>query len=360
MKFIVTAGGQGTKIWPYSRKDKPKQFQNIVGNESLFAYNVKTLLKKYTPQDIYISTKKSYVDYVKEQAPQIPENNYIIEPDIPRHRGPAEGLAFLVLSIKHPDEPFFLVQSDCIRLPENKYLQMIEACDKLAQKDKKFITGGIRPSFPQLGVDYFRVKSHDVTNDDDIEILEIEEFVYRNNDYEQTKLLVEEQKIVTHCNHACWYPNLIMAAYKKHRPDWYEALMQIKECFGKQDEENLIEQIYSSMSAEPTEKVTEHVFADGYVVNLPFKWIDIGTWNSLYEYASKGGKNHEDGQVISIESTGTLVKSDNSKKLIVAMGLSDMVIVDTADVLLVVPRNKADRIKDIHNELEQQKLEEYL
>src|SRR6266568_1224451 len=134
MKIIVTAGGQGTKLWPYSRQNKPKQFQPIVGDTSSYAETINTLLKEFSSEDIYISTKRKFIKYVSEQSPQIPLRNYIVEPDIAKDRGPGEGLAFLRLSIDHPDEPFFLVQADCIRDPEEKFLEMIRGAEKLVVK----------------------------------------------------------------------------------------------------------------------------------------------------------------------------------------------------------------------------------
>src|SRR5262245_5692179 len=107
MKIIVTAGGQGTKLWPYSRETKPKQFQPVLGDKSLLTDSIETLLTQFAAEDIFISTKQKFIKYVSEQAPQIPLRNYIIEPNILKDRGPAEGLAALRLSVLHPDEPFF-------------------------------------------------------------------------------------------------------------------------------------------------------------------------------------------------------------------------------------------------------------
>src|SRR5258706_16148908 len=112
MKIIVTAGGQGTKLWPYSREHKPKQFQAVVGETSLYTDTIMTLLKKFAPEDIFISTKRKFIKYVSEQSPQIPLKNYIIEPDVAKDRGPGEGLAFVRMSVSFPGEPFFLVQAD--------------------------------------------------------------------------------------------------------------------------------------------------------------------------------------------------------------------------------------------------------
>ncbi|MEN9388980.1 MAG: hypothetical protein RLY61_64, partial [Candidatus Parcubacteria bacterium] len=121
MKFIVTAGGQGTKLWPLSRNSTPKQFQPITGNTSTFVQNIEVLLTRYSPSDIFISTKRKYVKHVLDQAPQISFNNLIIEPDHEKNRGPGEGYAFLKLSLIAPDDVFMLIQSDVVRLPHDNF-----------------------------------------------------------------------------------------------------------------------------------------------------------------------------------------------------------------------------------------------
>jgi mannose-1-phosphate guanylyltransferase len=218
MKFIVTAGGQGTKLWPYSRESEPKQFQKIIGEESLFAYTIAILLREFDPSDIYISTKRRYLHLALTQAPLIPPKNYIIEPDIAKNRGPAEGLAFLTLSMTHPDEPFMIIQTDDLRLPEANFLQMIHDAQRLVQRDKKFISGGIKATYPILGIDYLKL-SKKVELDSDLEIYEVEEFLDRTDDYYQTKELIENFYITTHSNHNCWYPDLMLEAYAKYTPN---------------------------------------------------------------------------------------------------------------------------------------------
>lgn len=359
MKFIVTAGGQGTKIWPYSRKDYPKQFQKIVGDESLFTYNINLLLEQHPAEDIFISTKRKYLKIALDQAPRIPLKNYIIEPDVAKNRGPGEGLAFLKLSMLHPDDPFMIVQTDDIRLPADKYLKMIKTMEKVVRRDRKFLTGGMETTYPVLGVDYFLLGKK-VNSEEEIDTYEIKEFLGRTNDYRATEKLIKENNVLIHCNHACWFPDLMLEAYQKYRPDWYEALMKIKDVIGTSDEDRKIEEIYETMAEGPTEDVTKHVFDYGYTVVLPFKWIDIGTWNSLYEYMSDETGNYSDGQVIAIESQGSLVKSSNKEKLIAILGLDNMVVVDTDDILLIVPRDKADKVKDIQEELEKQNMTNFL
>ena len=359
MKILVTAGGQGTKMWPYSRQDKPKQFQPIIGDVSSYEQTIKTLLKEFTAEDIYISTKRKFIKYISEQSPQIPLKNYIVEPDISKDRGPGEGLAFVRLSINHPDEPFFLVQADCLRDPEEGFLKMIREAEKLVTKHKKLVTGGIKATEAAMGVDYLKL---DGQISDATEAYNIDEFLFRRDTLRETRKLVQNFHVVTHCNHMCWYPEQILEAYKQHRPDWYEALMKIKDAMDKPGEQEAIEKIYATMEKGATEEVTTHVMnnGDAMVILLPYKWTDVGTWGSVYDFFEDGTANYEDGNVISVDTTGSLIKTDNKSKLIAVAGVEDLVIVDTADALLIVPKDQIDKIKKVQTILEERNETEYL
>lgn len=359
MKIIVTAGGQGTKMWPYSRQDKPKQFQPIIGEYSSYEQTINTLLEKFSPEDIYISTKRKFIKYVSEQSPQIPLRNYIVEPDIAKDRGPGEGLAFLRLSIDHPEEPFFVVQADCIRDPNEGFLQMIEEAEKLVIKHRKMVTGGIKATEATMGVDYLKLSNH---VSDSREAYQIEEFLFRRKTLRETKKLVNNFHVVTHCNHTCWYPDLMLEAYKQYRPDWYEKLMEIKEILGKPGENEALERIYAEMEKGPTEDVTTHVMNSGesMVILLPYKWTDVGTWGSVYDFFADGKENYEDGNVISVDSKGSLIKSSHPEKLIAVAGLEDMIVIDTDDALLVIPKDDIDKIKNIQTILKERQETEYL
>ncbi|HEV2402972.1 MAG TPA: sugar phosphate nucleotidyltransferase [Candidatus Saccharimonadales bacterium] len=361
MKLIVTAGGQGTKLWPYSRGNKPKQFQPIIGDKSLYTETIETLLKAFPAEDIFISTKRKFIKYVSEQSPQIPLKNYIIEPDVAKDRGPGEGLAFLRLSVSHPGEPFFVVQADCVRSPETAFLDMITAADKIVAKEKKYITGGIKATEPNLGVDYLQLGER-LSNGYDQEVYHVSEFLGRRSSYRETRELIENYHIVTHCNHSCWYPELMLEAYKKYRPDWYKALMEMRDAFNKPGEDAAIEAIYQEMEKGATEEVTRHAMKDGMIILLPFKWTDIGTWGSVYEFFvdGDGSNNYKDGKVVTVDSSGCIVKSNDKDKLIALAGVQDIVVIDTEDALLVIPKEQMEKIKEIQTILARGEDSKYL
>jgi mannose-1-phosphate guanylyltransferase len=363
MKLIVTAGGQGTKLWPYSRESKPKQFQPIVGDTSLFTDTIDTLLRRFAPEDIFISTKRKFIKYVSEQAPRIPLKNYIVEPDVAKDRGPGEGLAFLKLSVSHPDEPFFVVQADCVRTPEDAFLQMIEDAGKLVERDKKYITGGIKATEPNMGVDYLQLGKK-VEDGSKQEIYEVDGFLGRRSSYRETKELIENYHIVTHCNHSCWYPELMLDAYKQYRPDWYKVLMKIRDALDKPGEDVAIEKLYATMEKGATEEVTKRVMQDNgaRIILLPFKWTDIGTWGSVYEFFvdGDGTGNYQDGEVLAVDTVGSLIKTSNMRKLVAVAGVENLVVVDTDDILLIIPKDKIEKIKQLQSILSERQQKEYL
>jgi len=359
MKLLVSTGGQGTKMWPYSRSDKPKQFQPIIGDKSSYQQTIETLLKKYAPEDIYISTKRRFIKYISEQSPMIPLRNYIVEPDIALNRGPGEGLAFMVLSVEHPGEPFFYVQADIMREPEEGFLQMIDEAEKLVTKHKKLVTGGIKATEPIMGIDWLSLGERDP---DFREAYQIEKFVPRKKTLKETRELIADFHVVTHSNHNCWYPEKMMEAYKKYRPDWHEALMKIRDVMGQPGEVEKVESIYKTMKAGTTEEVTNNLMNTGeaMVILLPYRWRDIGTWNSVFNFYSTNGDNYTDGNVVAVDTVGSLIKTDQKDKLIAVVGADDLVIVDTEDALLVSSRERIDKLSDVHKLLKEKKEHKYL
>ena len=346
MKILVTCGGQGTKLWPYSRQDQPKQFQPIIGTKSSYQLCVETLLTAYAAEDIYISTKHKFIKYISEQSPQIPLRNYIVEPDMALDRGPGEGLAFMRLAMLFPDEPMFYVQGDMIREPGEKFIEMIQAAEKIVTETGKYITGGVKALEPNMGADYLEVGER-VANDT-VQAYRLTKFHYRRKTVRETKELVDNFRVVAHWNHLCWYPTKIMEAYQQYRPDWYDALMRIRDAYDQPGEQETIKAIYETMEKGPTEDVTRNIMdsGDAIVILLPFKNTDVGTWESVREFNENEQGNHFDGNVVAVDAEGTLVKA-RGNKLIAVAGLKDIVIVDSDDVLLVISKDDIDKIKEI-------------
>ncbi len=353
MKLIVLAGGQGTKMWPYSTEKKPKHFQSVVGNQTLFQDTVYGLLEGFRPEDIIISTKKMYVDHVLNQTPEILKKNIIAEPDAKKNQGPGTLYSAMKTDYMYPGEPFYVVQSDCIREPNHKFLDLINQTDKFVSTHKKITTGVRNPLYPVMGVDYFEL-SNQIPSEGNAEIYGVKKFLGRLPTYEETKAMVDNFHVVIHCNHLSWYSDLLLEATQKYHNDWYEKMIQIRDTFGKHNEDELTEKLYSEITNPGNiEEVTSHIFEEsGAVFMLPFKWTDVGTWDSLYEYSVQGkGENYKDGDIIDIDTTNSLIKGKKGK-IIATIGVDNLVIVDTDEALFICRRDRSGDVKEVLKRIE--------
>ena len=132
--------------------------------------------------------------------------------------------------------------------------------------------------------------------------------------------------------------------------------MKIKDVIGTKDEESKIEKIYKKMPSGNTEEVTKHIFKDSYIIVLPFKWLDLGTWDSVYQFFANSDEPYLDGEnILAIDSKRSLIKSDSKNKLIAAIGLEDFIIVDKEDVLLILPRDKANSLSKVRDQIKKHK-----
>jgi mannose-1-phosphate guanylyltransferase len=358
MVFLIPAGGQGEKLWPYSRRNNPKTFQSFSEDRSLMRIIVDILKEVSKPEDIYISTKQMYLGVSQKDIPEIPLKNYLLEPDIFKNRGPGEGYAFLRLSMLRPDEPFMIVQPDFIREPQDEYLKMLMEMEALEKRERKLITGGVQIKEPVMGVDFLELGSR-LTTESSLQVHQIKRYIDRKDSYEKTKELVENNDVCIHLNHNCWYPELMLDAYKKHREDWYNSLMEIKKYIGKSTEKEKTNEIYEKMEPGSTEDVTKHEFKNGLVINHSFMSYDIGNWDSVYKYLNRNDNYKPKGNIVAIDTKDSLIKS-NGKKLVATLGIENLVVVETDDVVLVADKGKAGEVKRILEKLQEEKKAEYL
>lgn len=335
---VIICGGFGTKMWPLSREFKPKHFLPLINSKSLFQLNYEALSAKFSPNQIYVSTNKDQLKLAMRQVPEIPEENYILEPEM-KNTGPAIGLVAATLYKKgFQDEPFMIIQGDVLREPSSKFIEMIEACEDLAKHKKEYITGGLRPKVAIMGVDYL-IKG-DRVNDGSVGIYKVNEFIWRMSEGDTTEL-IKNENVLVHSNHTCMTPKNYLEMYKKYRIDWYEPLKNIIDGADVATE-------FAKMKPDPQEKVTEMVHKNGesLIVELPFKWYDFGTFKSLEEYLKENNLYKESDNIIHIDSENNFIKLDDQNKPVVLVGVNNLIVVDTGDALLICDNKSTSKVGD--------------
>ncbi|MFA6603113.1 MAG: sugar phosphate nucleotidyltransferase [Candidatus Shapirobacteria bacterium] len=336
MKPVLICGGVGTKMWPESKPTSPKHFLTLIDGKSLFQLNWEALRLKFKPEEIYLQTNSEQAIIAKEQVPEVVDQNIFIEPEM-RNQGPATCLAAANLYKIDPDEPFILVQADVLREPADKFIEMIEVCDGLIKKEGRLITGGNKPEYAIMGIDYL-IKGEEVGREGSVGVFKVDQFMWRSSK-EAVESLVADGRALTHANHYAWTPRKLMELLQARKPEWYGPLMAYI------DGADLTEQ-YALMPKGPMEDVTQEIFAEALVVELPFKWIDFGTWESVAKYLTEKGQYQSPEGLVEIESSNNFVRVPENKKVAI-IGVSDLVVIDTSESLLICPKSESGRVGEV-------------
>ncbi len=346
MKPVLICGGVGTKMWPASRQSMPKHFLPLLNSKSLFELNYETLKRKFKPEDIYISTTESQYGLIKKIAKDIPEENYFLEPEL-RNTGPAIGFVAAKLYRQFPDEVFVIVQTDILREPAEDFLETMFRMEEIVLKTDKWLTGAIKPPFFMKGVDY--MVSGDKVGEG---VWNLASWLQRDREREIEEAMTENRAWL-HANHYCWTPRLWLESYLRYRPEWGRPLMDIA---NGGDEKK----IYPSIDKGPTEEWTmKSVLAgEGMMIELPFNWMDFGTWESLDKYLETAGAIHESPvqNVFELDSKDNFIRAKKGK-FVATIGVENLVVVDTDDALLICRKDQSGRVGEVVDYLKNNKPE---
>ncbi|HLE48759.1 MAG TPA: sugar phosphate nucleotidyltransferase [Patescibacteria group bacterium] len=346
---VMICGGFGTKLWPISREHKPKHFLPIINGKSLFQINYESLRTHFKPEEIYVSTNEDQFAMAKNIAGDVPDENFILEPEM-RNQGPATGLIAAFLYKKgFADEPFMLVQVDDIREPVEDFIKMMLDCDKVARRESKYITGGMPTDYPVMGVDYL-MKGEKISEEGSVGIYKVDKFVWRSTK-EQTEELIKQTGALVHTNHTCMTPKNLLNMLQKYKLEWYDPLMNYVNGSDLKIE-------YPKLPPGPLEDITQQVHANGesLVVELPFKWFDIGTFESLYKYLMLNGLYKAAENIVDMDGSENYVRLDDANKIVALVGIDNVVVVDTGDVLLVCDKKQSGRVNEALKEVKNRNL----
>jgi mannose-1-phosphate guanylyltransferase len=345
MKPVIICGGIGSKMWPMSRSSMPKHFLPLIGGKSLFQLNYEALRKRFAASEIFLQTNEVQAQIAKSQESEIPDENIFVEPEM-RNQGPATGFAAAQL-IKRGfgDEPFILVQADDLREPAEKFLDMIVEVDKLASSGDKYITGGFMPKSIVGGVDYL-VKGNLITEENGVKLFEVADYIDRTEE-EKIKQFLGTDKLLLHTNHTTMTPNNLLKMYQTYKPEWYQPLVEISKGGDVPTE-------YAKMPKGAIEEVTKQVYKNGgaVVAQLPFNWVDFGTWESVANYMDDKSMYIPEG-VYEIDSKDNFVYKKD-KKYIALIGVEDLIVVDTGDALLIAKKDQTGKVGQVVDVLKTQ------
>lgn len=352
MKIVIFAGGVGTRLWPLSRKNSPKQFEKILGEKSTLQLAVDRLLPDFKFEDIYIATSKRYKNIVREQLPKIPSANFIFEPAV-RDVGPAVGMALCIIEKKYPNTPIAILWSDHLVKKVRRFLEVLHfAHDLVKNNTNSLVLIGQRARFANQNLGWIEL------GEQTGEIKGTKIFKFKRLVYRPTLTLAEE--FLNNQNFA-WNPgyfvttaSFMLSQFKKFTPALWKGLMKIQDSVGKKELAKVIEAVYPNLEKISFDNAIleridpRHVF----VIAADLGWSDVGAWEALKEALEvTSSENVNKGRVLLNDSSDNLV-FNYTDQLVVGIDLTKMILINTDDVLLVCRKTSVPKIKKLVESLE--------
>ncbi|MBI4035946.1 mannose-1-phosphate guanylyltransferase [Candidatus Daviesbacteria bacterium] len=345
MKIVVFAGGVGTRLWPLSRKNTPKQFEKIVDNKSMLQISIAKVLPDFSWNDIYISTNAQYKDILKDQFPQIPEENLIFEPCM-RDVGPAVGLTIANFIKKLPKEEIAILWGDHLIKKEEEFRNALKTAGKLIEQDpQKIVFVGQKPRFASVNLGYIEF-GDEIKKEEETSVYEFKAFKYRPDEQTANKFL-EDGKHAWNLGYFVTTPKFLWNMYEKFAPDLFGKLKQISDAVETEDYEKVLNEVYPTIAKISFDNaILEKIDpSDGMVLSVDIGWSDIGAWEALKEaLAGTEDENVTKGNVELVDSKDNLVFNYNGQ-LTVGIDLEGMLVINMGDVLLVCPKSSVPKIK---------------
>lgn len=349
---VVLAGGSGTRFWPKSRKDQPKQLLDIIGTSPLIAQTLERLEGLFTRERVLVVTQARQLEGVRKHI-DLPDENLIGEP-YSRNTAAAIGLAALELKRREGEEAVFAV------LPSDHYIDDLDAFLKTLLLAKEvarmgfLVTIGIRPRYPETGYGY--IELGDPLLDLGFQgIYHVKRFVEKP-DLSTAARYVEQGNFLWNSGTFVWQVKTLLEAIARHLPELHKGLQQIEEA--NHDPETL-KSIYKDL---PDISIDYGVMekADNCAVVLgDYGWSDVGSWSALAELLEKDERgNVQRGEVVSVDCSNSVLYSDDG--LIGALGLRDMVVVYSGGAVLVCPVERAQDVRKLVEKLKELGKEQYL
>jgi Mannose-1-phosphate guanylyltransferase len=336
------AGGKGTRFWPLSTEEKPKQFLNLIDEDTMIQMTVNRIKPIIPMERIFVCTGAMYVDLVKEQLPKLPEKNIIIEPE-GRNTAPCIMLSALVIDRYFKDSTMVVLPSDHLIKDEEKFRNILTESEKVLKDNKKaIITLGMKPDRPETGYGYIKYVS-ETSESQEFKVFKVDKFVEKPNE-EKAKKYFQNGSYLWNGGMFLWKTSTIIDEIKKYSPNTYEAIYEIEEV-KEENLQKLINQKYHETENISIDYAVLEKSKNIYVVPSEIGWDDIGTWKAVERYKEKDEHNNiVEGNARVIESKSNI--TINNGKRIVLIGIDDVMTLETEDSIYIVKKDHMDNLRD--------------
>ena len=343
---VIMAGGGGTRLWPLSRSNTPKQMLRLTEAGTLFQLAVNRLDGMFDPSRILVVTIAEQADALQKQAPQIPEDNYLIEP-MPRGTASVVGLAAVAIQQRDPEGVMAVLTADHFIANVQKFQQSLRAAYSLAQEGY-LMTLGITPTFPATGYGYIH-RGDFICDAEGLPSYMVQQF-------KEKPALDQAEKFLKSGDHDwnsgmfIWRVDRIQEAFHKHMPDLAAQLDRISAAWNTNQKAAVLSYEWPLIKPQTIDYgIMEKASGVGVIPVPNLEWNDVGSWESLFEVlpCDENGNILLQGNYINIDTSNSMVYSASNERLVVTIGLKDVIVIDTGDALMVCNRKDAQQVRTV-------------
>lgn len=358
---VILAGGGGTRLWPKSRNKTPKQFLRLFGNETMMQIATSRITKIIPWERIIVVTNELYKDEVHKQLPEVPLENIIAEP-AKRETALAMLVGALFALSKDPEAVVINLASDHIVTDQDEFIRVMKHAAQTASENEYLVSVGIFPTRPSTGFGYIKIGDDLKKLGHGLSLFKVQSFTEKPNEA-TARAFISTGKYFWNANMYVWAAGVFQKAFETHMPEMYALTEKLPQLSSKAFHDSLAK-IYDkvepiSVDYAISEKATNLVLIPG-----DFGWDDVGDWKVVYDLEKKDLAGNvvigddPTRKILSISSQNNLIHADG--KLVAILGVNDMIVVDTDEILMILPKSKSQDVKKIVERLKEENKKEYL
>jgi mannose-1-phosphate guanylyltransferase len=352
---LIMAGGGGTRLWPLSRRARPKQALTLVGERTMFEHAVDRIASLFQPEEIFVVTGEEHLESLLLQAPELPRANFLLEP-VGQGTAPAIGLGAVHLRRRDPQAVMVVLTADHFIRDVERFRRVLTAAAQVAEKGH-LVTLGITPSFPSTAFGYIQ-QGEQLYEVDGFAVFRALRFTEKPSP-ETAFQMVESGLYTWNSGMFIWRVDRIMEEFARQMPDLYDVLMQIDAVLGTPAYEPTLRRLWPELSPQSIDYGVMEGARDVVVIPVDIGWSDVGNWSSMREILpADADGNVVVGEHVGLETRNTIVFGGH--RLIATIGLEDMIIVDTDDALLICPVDREQDVREMVRQLREMGRKEVL
>ena len=339
---ILMAGGVGSRFWPVSTQDFPKQFHDMLGTgDTLIQKTFNRLAHLIPKENIFILTNERYNDLVFEQLPEVTQRQVVLEPAM-RNTAPCILYAALKIQKENEDAVMIVAPSDHWIEDESAFSNNVQEAFEFCESNNALMTLGIQPTFPNTGYGYIEFDKSATSS-----IKKVNQF-REKPDYETAKKFIEQGNFLWNAGIFMWSAKSVIEAFQNNQPELYKLFEAGYESYNTDREEVFIQENYAKAENISVDYAIMEQSSNVFVLPATFDWNDLGTWGSLYDKLDKDNDGNAvvNAKTLTEDASGNMIRT-KTNKVVVVDGIEDYIIVDEDEVLLIFPKTKEQDIKKV-------------